>query len=418
MKLRELMRILFIAHRTPFPPNKGDKIRAFWELRALAKGHEVDLFCFYDDPEDEPHLRQLGHYCEQYYAEKVSYFWSRARAMGALLRGRPFSTAFFYSRKMSRQIQAALRTRGYDRIFVFSSSVASYVESSSNIPRIVDLVDVDSDKWQQYASCSRGPWAWISHLEARRLAAYESFLARRFDATVLCTETEARLLRSRVPTASIQVLQNYLDVAQYDPEKIAISDEIRSWQPFIVFSGSMDYFPNVDAARYFYREVLPVIHRVRPEIRFVIAGRNPHSPIRELASDPAVKVTGSVADIRPYLSAAAVAVAPMRIARGVQNKVLEALACGVPVVTSTAVASALDDNIRRLVSPADRPDDFAALVLEALADEPGRSMRLRTGLRHCMENLALDDQLENLIAEPGAVSRGREVFHPAAERLA
>src|SRR5271165_5472681 len=305
------MRILFLAHRTPFPPNKGEKLRAFWQLRTLAKRHEVDLFCFYDDPDDEPHLAQLGHYCRHYYAEKLSYFWSRTRAMWALLRGRPFSTGFFSSRTMARRIQSALHERNYDRIFVFSSSMAGYVEAQPGVAKIVDLVDVDSDKWRQYAERSRWPWSWILLLEARRLAEYELLLARSFDATVVCTEGEARLLRSRTPGLEVQVLQNHLEVAQFDPDTVAISEEIRSWQPYIVFSGSMDYRPNVDAARYFYEEVFPLIRRVRPEARFVIAGRNPHRSVRELAADPSVKVTGSVLDIRPYLCGAAVAVAPM-----------------------------------------------------------------------------------------------------------
>ena len=414
------MRILFIAHRTPFPPNKGEKLRAFWELRALAERHEVDLFCFYDDPEDERHLTQLGHYCRRYYAEKLSYFWSRTRAMWALLRGRPFSTAFFYSRTMSRQIQAALKMREYDRIFVFGSSMAGYAQADYETPKILDLVDVDSDKWQQYADRSRWPWAWIARLEARRLVAYELFLARRFDATVVCTEAEARLLRSRAPGVAVQVLQNYLDVAQYDPERITISDEIRSWQPYIIFSGSMDYFPNIDGVRYFYREVFPLIRRVRPEVRFVIAGRNPDSCIRELAADPSVKVTGRVVDIRSYLCAATVAVAPLRIARGVQNKVLEALASGVPVVTTPTVASALGESLQGLVSAADTPQDFAASVLQALANGPHKPYRrLSTELRRYMDSLALDSRLESLIAEPRAASRRIERLDgSAAERLA
>jgi sugar transferase (PEP-CTERM/EpsH1 system associated) len=397
------MRILFIAHRTPYPPNKGEKIRAFWELQVLAKRHEVDLFCFYDDAEDKEYAHQLNQYCRQYYLEKLSYFRSRARAVFALLLGQPFSTGFFYSRTMARQIKTALDLRSYDKIFVFSSSVAQYVEDSEGVPKVLDMVDVDSDKWEQYANRSRWPLAWLWRHEARSLAAYESFLVRQFSTSVVCTNAEAELLRSKAPVGEIQVLENFLDVDQYDPQQIPLPEQIRSWQPYVIFSGSMDYFPNMDAAGYFYREIFPLIRRELPSTRFVIAGRNPHRSIAELGSDPAVQITGSVADMKPYICGAAAAIVPMRIARGVQNKILEALAGGIPVVSTAAAASALPKDLRSLLTIADTPQEFAAAVVKVLRYGSAiRSNDRRTALKNHYERLDLASQLESLILHPSA----------------
>ena len=396
------MRILFIAHRTPFPPNKGDKLRSFWELRTLAQHHAVDLFCFYDDPEDEVHLDQLATHCRHYYAEKLSYFWSRVWALWALLRGRPFSAGFFYTRTMARHIHSALKSRRYDRIFVFSSSVAGYVETHSAVPKVLDLVDVDSAKWEQYAERSRGLLAGLWRLEAQRLGAYESFLVKQFSTTLVSTPGEAELLRSRAPGRSIRVVENYVDVEHYNPANIPVLSHIASWQPYIIFSGSMDYPPNVDAVKYFCREIFPLIRRERPEMNFVIAGRDPHPSVWALTSDAQVKVTGSVADMRPYLRAAAAAVAPMRIARGVQNKILEAMASGIPTVGTRIAVSGLPDGLRQWVRIADRPAEFAAAVTQLCEPRSANSSEnLRTVLKHHMERRLSQSQLEEIIEKAG-----------------
>jgi glycosyltransferase involved in cell wall biosynthesis len=248
-------------------------------------------------------------------------------------------------------------------------------------------------------------------VEARRLAAYECSLVRRFSATTVCTGSEERLLRSMTRNGNIRVIENYVDVEQYDPTKIHLSGNIRSWRPYIVFSGSMDYLPNVDAVGYFHREVFPAIRKSSPETRFVIAGRNPHPSIRNLESDPSVVVTGNVPDMKPYLRGAAVAVAPLRIARGVQNKVLEALAIGVPVVCSSAAASALPESLQRLITVADTSRDFADAVLRSLKENPcAASARRRAGLKQYIDGLSLESRFEELFRNPSSdFCRGKPV---------
>jgi len=404
------MRILFIAHRVPYPPNKGEKIRALWELRELCREHVVDLFCFCDDPEDKKLAGELRQYCNQLYVEDMSPFWSRTRALAALITGRPFSVAFFHSRTMAERIDSALRSASYDRIFVFSSSMAQYAEASTEIPRVLDLVDVDSDKWLQYAERSRWPWSWLWRREAVHLGAYEARLVRDLTLTLVCTDAEAGLLRAKAPVGSIRVLENFLDVGQYDPGNWTAPDSIRAWQPYVVFSGSMDYRPNVDAALFFYREVFPLVRRDLPELRLVIAGRNPHPSIAALGSDPDVTITGSVTDMRPYIWGASVAVVPMRIARGVQNKILEALASGIPVVSTTAAAQALPPVLRSLLRVADTPQAIAAAVIDLVrtgANEP--AYELRAAFRAYIQNLDLQSQLRGIVLDP-------EGDHPGKSR--
>jgi sugar transferase (PEP-CTERM/EpsH1 system associated) len=404
------MRILFIAHRVPYPANKGEKIRALWELRELCREHVVDLFCFCDDPEDKKLAGELRQFCNQLYVEDMSPLWSRARALAALVTGRPFSVAFFHSRTMAERIGAALRSASYDRIFVFSSSMAQYAEASAEIHRVLDLVDVDSDKWLQYAERSRWPWSWLWRREAATLGVYEASLVRDFTLTLVCTDAEAGLLRAKAPVGSIRVLENFVDVGQYDPGNWTAPAPIRAWQPYVVFSGSMDYRPNIDAALFFYQEIFPLVRRDLPQLRLVIAGRNPHPSIAALGSDPAVRITGGVTDMRPYIWGASAAIVPMRIARGVQNKILEALASGIPVVSTTAAAQALPLILRSLLRVADTPQAIAAAVIDLVTTGANkRPSELRAVFREYVQNLDLQSQLHGLVVDP-------ESDHPETSR--
>jgi sugar transferase (PEP-CTERM/EpsH1 system associated) len=391
------MRILFLAHRLPYPPDKGDKIRSFWALKTLSKRHEIDLFCFYDDPQDESQIANLRRYCQACYAEPLSFLGSRARALSALVGGRPFSKAFFCSRTMTRRVAEAVQARSYDLVFIFGSSMAQYAEPWPNLPRILDLVDVDSDKWVQYSRHSRGPRSWFWKLEGRRLETYECALVHSFSNTLLCTEAEAQLLRSKAPNGMINVLQNWLDMDYYRPAAVPVPDKLRSLQPYVIFTGTMDYFPNVDAVQFFCREVLPLIRSQVPKLHFVVAGRNPSAQVLRLAADSAIYVTGTVPDIRPYLRGAAVAVAPMRIARGVQNKILEALAMDVPVVASSAAADALPQDLASLLAAEAEPRLLAASVVGYLVDPPERTGIRRTSVKRYIERLDLPSQLEQYL---------------------
>jgi len=406
------MRILFLAHRLPYPPNKGDKIRSFWELTALREHHDVDLFCFYDDPQDRFQVTNLSGYCNSCYAERLSAVSSRVRALYALVRGRSFSAAFFYSRSMARQVASALRSERYDLIFVFGSAMAQYAESCPELPKILDLVDVDSDKWLQYSKHSRGLLSWFWKMEGKRLQRYEATLVQAFSNTLVCTDAEAQLLRSSAPNGRTSVLQNCLDMDYYRPETVLVPEEIRSLQPYVLFTGTMDYFPNVDAVQFFCQEILPLVRARVPQLRFVIAGRNPTATVMRLAGSY-IHVTGTVSDIRPYLRGAAVAVAPMRIARGVQNKILEALAMDVPVVASSAAAGALPQELASLVAAENEPEMLANRIVDYLVSPSERTGTRRKCVQRYIDDLGLSSQLEKYLCgaavAPAGGRREREV---------
>ena len=360
------MRILFLAHRLPYPPNKGDKVRSFWELRDLSARHEVDLLCFYDDPEDTKSFDLVRRFCRHLYAEPISPWRSRLRAFRALLRGKAFTPSYFCSRSMGERVRAALRARDYDAVFVFSSSMAQYVCEQGLPPCFLDMVDVDSDKWAQFALRRPGLSSWLWGREAVRLARLESQLLEQFHTTLVCTEAEAELLRRRRADGRIEVVEHALDTDYFDPTKVSMSPSIEALRPYLIFTGSMDYLPNVDAVIHFYEAVFPQVVASVPEARFVIAGRKPARAVRNLRKDPRVVVTGTVPDVRRYLRGAHAAVAPLRIARGVQTKILEAMAMGLPVVASRKAASALPGDLVRHLRVEDDPQAMAQAFVELL----------------------------------------------------
>lgn len=395
------MRVLFLSHRLPFPPNKGEKIRAHWELRQLLDaGHDVDLFCFYSGEEDASGLPEARACCSGLYAEPLDRHRAAARALLAVLRGRAFSIPYFHSKPMAARVHHALSSRRYDLIFVYCSSMAPYVMDWTAVPRILDLVDVDSDKWAQYAEYGSPPGSWLWRRESARLAEFEKQAVSAFEASWVCTAAEAQVLRRIVDSPRIEVLENFLDTDYFNPEHVSIPAKIQALQPYVLFAGSMDYFPNVDAVTHFYRMIFPLIRLRIPQSRFVIAGRSPARAVRQLARDPAVHVTGALPDLRPYLKGASVAVAPMRIARGVQNKILEAMAMDLPVVASSKAVSALPKELAALVVREDEPRRFAQAVqaiLEATMD--GSANGKRSAVAAYFREAQRAEQFNRLIAE-------------------
>jgi len=403
------MRILFLVHRVPYPPNKGEKIRALWELKSLAASHEVDLFCFYDHEEDRDSIEALKPYCNQTYAEPLSWFGSRMRAMAAALRGKAFSPAYFYSRSMARRVKQALATRNYDLVLLVSSSMAQYVEDVTNVPRVLDMVDVDSAKWTSYAETASPVTSWLWRQEGRLLSEYECRIARMFSRTVLTTHAEAALLQSAAPDAPVGVLQHMIDTDYFDPAKVEVPAELAAWQPYVVFSGSMDYAPNIEAVEWFYRNTLPLMREQLPEIKFVIAGRNPANAVLELGKDPAVLVTGSVPDVRPYLRGAAASVAPMQLARGVQTKILEAMAMGVPVASSSKAAKAFPPEVTELVIVEDDAAQLANKLLAVIQHGPQPPVeRYRERLQNVYSDASLRKQLEEILQQAVRTMPGKE----------
>jgi sugar transferase (PEP-CTERM/EpsH1 system associated) len=391
--------ILYISHRIPYPPNKGEKIRTFHQIQQLAKRHTIHLCSFVDDRADLPYVSALKKYCasvEVVYRSSVATILSTATAF---LQRQPLSVKLFYRKALAKVIHGRLAAERFDCVVVSCSSMVQYVSSSSNLARIIDFIDVDSEKWRSYARHQPFPLSFVYRLEAERLARYEEKTARLFDLSILSSQDESRLFRKRVSRCPVSVISNGVDLEYFSSSAVASPSIDR---PIIVFTGAMDYFPNVDAVGYFCREILPLVCAVSPRAEFHIVGRNPTQEVRQLAKQSNVIVTGTVPDIRPYLAQARVAVAPFRMARGVQNKILEAMAMGVPVVGTAATFKGLAATEEDGIRIANDPSSFAQQVTTFLQ---GDASRREAGLqaRHYVERChRWEDQgakLERLIEE-------------------
>jgi polysaccharide biosynthesis protein PslH len=389
------MRILFLVHRVPYPPTKGEKIRAFHELQFLAARHSIDLFCFADSPQEAAEALPLEEFCGRCYIEPLSRISRVSGAAHSLWGGEPLSVGYFFSPKMRSEVERALAANPYDLILVYCSSMAQYVPRPAPAPVVIDFVDTDSAKWSQYAQTCSFPFSWIYAREARHLARYEKQLVRASAACVVTTLQEATELDvdGNFP---VEVICNGVCPP---PENVAVPDEIRRLQPYALFVGTMDYLPNVDAVSYFAEDILPLVRKSHPEVRFVIAGRNPSRRVRRLSRHPNVVVTGAISEVYPYVLGAAAVVAPFRICQGVQNKILEALAAGQPVVSTSRPARAIGARHGETLLIADTAQEFASAIL-LLLNDPTVRVKLR-GTREFVKthfdwqkNL---DQLERLL---------------------
>jgi sugar transferase (PEP-CTERM/EpsH1 system associated) len=366
------MRILMLAHRIPFPPHTGDKVRAYHVARHLARRHELVLGCLVDDPVDWPGVdvlrRELG-------AVDVA-FLSRPRrllkGMATLATGRSLTLGYFSSPALHRRVRERLRS-AWDLVYVSSSSVAQYVDGYAGAPIVMDYVDIDSDKWTQYGASTRPPLSWLYRLEGQRLQRYEGAIAREASLCLLATAAEEQLLRRFAPWARSAVMPNGVDLEQYTP----LGTDAPS--PTLMFTGAMDYRPNIDAVEHFCKDIYPLVRRAVPDVRLLIVGLNPAPSVLALRALPNVVVTGAVPDTRPYYAQTSVVVVPLRIARGVQNKVLQAMAMGRPVVATSRARTGLEAEAGRDLLVADEPAGFAHHVVALLRDAEARAALGRSG---------------------------------------
>jgi sugar transferase (PEP-CTERM/EpsH1 system associated) len=370
--------LLFLAHRLPYPPNKGDKVRSYHFLRHLAGRYRVFLGTFVDDPGDWPHVAAVRRLCADARVEPLRR-WSRAASgASALLRGEPLTLPYFRSRALLQWARDVVAREGISRAFVFCSAMAQYVLELPRLRTIVDFVDMDSAKWADYASRRSWPASALYRREARRLLDYEKLVAARAAASVFVTEEETRRFVAAMPHCAprVHAIRNGVDSDYYSPAR-AFASPFPSGERAIVFTGAMDYWPNIDAVVWFVSEVMPLLRRHDPALRFYVVGMNPDAAVRALAEHAATVITGRVADVRPYLQHAKVVVAPLRVARGIQNKVLEAMAMGKPVVASASSAAPLSARAGLELEAASDAPEFADKVRRLLDPLRGQVMGVR-----------------------------------------
>jgi len=357
------VRLLLLTHRLPYPPDKGDRIRSYHWLSALAGEHDVDLLTLTDREPQANHLQALKKHARNVWAVTRSKPAAFCELPKSFPSRRSLTEAWFWSRRFARKLDQLLADNSYDACLAVCSNIAGYLLNAADPPRlIVDLVDADSTKWRLYAHHHSGLRRWLFARESRKIALLEQRLLLRADTVITVSSNECRHFNHIPRRAELLAIPNGVDTDYFAPS----TDHHTSDRLVIV--GQMDYFPNVDAVCWVAENDWPDLSMRFPELTWTVVGRHPTRQIRQLAGLPNITVTGEVGDVRGYLTNA-IAVAPLRIACGVQNKVLEAMAAACPVVASWPAVRGLDIRPQHELLVADRPDEYLAAIKLLLADK-------------------------------------------------
>ncbi|QEL17214.1 TIGR03087 family PEP-CTERM/XrtA system glycosyltransferase [Limnoglobus roseus] len=390
-------RLLYLTHRVPFPPDKGDRIRNYHLLRQLSHRFRVSLGCLADEPVSDETHRELRGLCEQVAVVPQSRFGRLAGAGRSFLTGGSLSEGAFSNRELARTAEAWHAQSPFATAVVSATSLIPYLRRPAlrGVPAFVDVVDVDSRKWDDFAATARFPKSLLFRLEGSRVRKLEADLPKWAAAASLVSRAEADIFEEVAGRGTATVATNGVDLDYFQPTPTPV-------KPVAAFVGALDYLPNVDAAVWFAREVWPAIHQSRPDAEFWLIGRKPTAEVRTLADLPGVKLIGQVPDVRPHLAEAAVAVVPMRLSRGLQNKVLEALAMGKATVVAPPALAALKAEPGRHLLKATTPDEWAAAVLALLGDAAHREQLGRAGRTFVEEHHHWDRCLQPLVEKIAA----------------
>ena len=410
------MKLLVLIHRLPCPPDRGAKLRAAAELRWLSQRHDVWCAGFIDPAgpgESKQMIRdsldELSSCCRSVAAVPLRRWLAGGRAMLNLARGGTATEGYFASRVLRKQVLDWSRDIGFDGVLAFSSGMAPLAIEVPAGRRVLDLVDLDSFKWTASKNGKRWPMRWVYGTEGRRLGIREREWIDRFDASVVCTQREADLLKGEPCRERLHVIETSLSVEATASRKVgtdgASADAALPEEPIVGFLGAMDYQPNVEGVRWFADAIWPQIRRDQPKACWWIVGRSPTRAVQELDDGSHVRVTGTVPEVESYLQRMRVNVAPLQMARGVQTKVLTAMASARPCVVTPCVAEGIGAEAEREIVVADSPRAFAQAVSGLLADRSRaeaigiagrrfveRTFRSATDMER-LEGLLLEDSL-------------------------
>jgi sugar transferase (PEP-CTERM/EpsH1 system associated) len=404
--------VLFVCHRLPYPPRRGGKIRPFNVIRHLTdSGHRVTVASLARSAAEAEEGKDLAKHCAATLIETVSTPAAGLRMLARLPTPVPSSFGYFYSAALRRRVEQALARESFDLIMVHCSSVAGYVAGVTGIPKILDFGDMDSQKWLLYAQHRGLPLAAGFWLEGRKLEREERRLAAKFDLSTCTTRAELATLESYAAAPATGWYPNGVDASYFSPTTAAYDPDT------ICFVGRMDYFPNQQAVLWFCREVLPAIRAQRSTAKLAVVGAAPSAAIRALGSLPGVTVTGTVKDVRPLVQAAALTIAPLIIARGTQNKILESMAMGVPVVASTTAAGGVDAEPGVHLHVAGTAQAFAAAVLRVLQNPRERARLAEAGRQRVLTNHAWPASLARLDTLVARCLAGYRAGVPRAESV-
>ena len=363
--------MLFLAHRFPFPPNKGERIRAWNLLQHFAETWDIHFACLSDDPADAQHHDAIRPLCASFATFPIDKRAQKLRALAGFRPGRPLMLDYNHHAGLAAWTRATLAANRIDLAYIFSTAMAPYIleaPAAAAIPRVLDMQDVDSEKWREYAPTAGFPMRHVWAREARTLLAYERRAAAACAATLLVSAPEcARFLELAPEIAGrLHAIEQGVDLAFFAPENGGPSPFPPNAPPQITMVGNMDYWPNADGAIWFARDILPLLRTRKTPPEFNVVGANPGPDVQALATLPGVRVTGRVPDVRPWVAHAAVSVTPLRIARGIQNKILEAMALARPVVTTPQGYEGLRATAGQDLLVADTQAAIAAAIAEIL----------------------------------------------------
>ena len=394
------MNVLFICHRLPYPPNRGGKIRPFNMIRHLSHKHSVTVATLAETEKELTEGAGLKDYCDDVLVEVLSPRTRWLQAIRALPTRSPCSVAYFRSSRLDQRIREKALQKKFDIVFVHCAFVAQYAMAIPAGLRIMDFGDLDSAKWAEYSRWRSFPLSWMYAFESAKLCAYEREVARVFDLCTVITQGEKDEFENLRVSTPCTVIPNGVNFSYFSPNRT--SD--RPTQS-IVFLGRMDYFPNIDGVCYFVDKILPLIRTKMPNVELRIVGSNPTRRIQKLTEIDGVVVTGHVSDVRPYLRDAAAAIVPLRIARGTQNKILESMAIGVPVVATPQAAKGVQAIPGRDLLVAETPQLFARCVLDLIESAGLRKSVSEAGRRQVESSYqwtAAMNLLDSLLTECSA----------------
>ncbi|MFW5869931.1 MAG: TIGR03087 family PEP-CTERM/XrtA system glycosyltransferase, partial [Planctomycetota bacterium] len=385
-------RLLYISHRLPYPPDKGERVRAFHEIKLLAERYELTLASLVHDRAELDHVSALEAICHEVITAPAGGKLGLLRGAGRFLVGRSVTEGYFHNPVLMKRLHRLSEDQPFDVVFGYCSSTLPYVRAVRSGRRVLDLVDVDSLKWEAYAAAARGPKRWLYAAEARRVAALERRAVETCDAVLLVSQAELDAFRANAN--NVHAVGNGVDTEYFRPDAVEPMD---LGPKAVVFTGTMSYAPNAEGVLWFVREVWPAVRKAHPRATFTIVGRDPTPAVRKLADTPGVTVTGSVPDVRPYLTGAKLAVCPLLTARGIQNKILEALAMGLPVVATPAAAEGLGRTPGEPPLVADLPGEWRDRLSALLCDEPALNRMSAAGRAHIEQHHTWRQQLGRLL---------------------
>jgi sugar transferase (PEP-CTERM/EpsH1 system associated) len=391
-----MKKLLYLVHRLPYPPNKGDKISSNNMLNFFSRHWRVHLGTFVDDPDDWQYVDVVREKCEESCFVNLPRWRRMTGTLCGMATGQALSLSFYGSRELQGWVRDTVERECPNAVLVFSGVMGRFVRGllPDHVPVVFDAEDVDSEKWRSYANSARWPLSWLYRREADKLLAYEREMAASTSVSIFVSEEEADLFRSLVPESAEKVhfRTQGVDSAYFDPS-IEMENPYDPGQKVLVFTGAMDYRPNIEAVTWFCDNVLTVIQEEEPDFLFCIVGMKPSDEVQQLGNLPGVRVTGGVPDVRPYLSHAMAACLPLQLARGIQNKVLEAMAMTLPVLATENALVGIIDHPGVLSYVANTADDMSRLALEILS----RPRQVNSAGRACvLEHYNWDTNLKHM----------------------